>query len=198
MAAQVGSWLHGLHAASATFLIGRLAGVARPGIASIYPTGHVILDVGANLECKPDHLLQFAVMGAALAQVYLHKDDPTVGLINIGEGRVGCRRDVMTCKKILGKGLRAFQLRGLLCWTKAQQACFIKGIHHAGRTNGEQADLDARGLADRVLRGLSVEPVKDTELVQLSYVGSSAEMSARTGKVESDSASRSTAGRGTD
>lgn len=71
--------------ASATFLIGRLAGVARPGIASIYPTGHVILDVGANLECKPDHLLQFAVMGAALAQVYLHKDDPTVGLINIGE-----------------------------------------------------------------------------------------------------------------
>lgn len=71
--------------ASATFLIGRLGGVSRPGIASIYPTGHVILDVGANLECKPDHLLQFAVMGGALAQVYLHKDNPTVGLINIGE-----------------------------------------------------------------------------------------------------------------
>lgn len=71
--------------ASATFLIGRLKGVARPGIASIYPTGHVILDVGANLECKPEHLLQFGVMGSALAQVYLHKDKPTVGLVNIGE-----------------------------------------------------------------------------------------------------------------
>ena len=71
--------------ASATFLIGRLPGVVRPGIASIYPTGHVVLDVGANLECKPEHLLQFGVMGAALAQVYIHVDDPTVGLLNIGE-----------------------------------------------------------------------------------------------------------------
>ena len=71
--------------ASATFLIGRLPGVVRPGIASIYPTGHVVLDVGANLECKPEHLLQFGVMGAALAQVYIHVDEPTVGLLNIGE-----------------------------------------------------------------------------------------------------------------
>ena len=74
--------------ASATFLIGRLRGVSRPGIASIYPTGHVILDVGANLECRPEHLLQFAVMGAALAEVHLQKVDPTVGLINIGEEKV--------------------------------------------------------------------------------------------------------------
>ena len=71
--------------AAATFLIGRLPGVTRAGIASIYPTGHVILDVGANIECKPEHLVQFAVMGAALATVYVHIDDPTVGLLNIGE-----------------------------------------------------------------------------------------------------------------
>ncbi|MGI9667071.1 MAG: phosphate acyltransferase PlsX [Acidimicrobiia bacterium] len=71
--------------AAATFRIGRLAGVARPGIASIYPTGHVVLDVGANIECKPEHLLQFGVMGAALAQVYIHHENPTVGLLNIGE-----------------------------------------------------------------------------------------------------------------
>jgi phosphate acyltransferase len=71
--------------AAATFLIGRLPGVSRPGIASIFPTGHVVLDVGANLECRPEHLLQFAVMGSALAEVYGHVDRPKVGLLNIGE-----------------------------------------------------------------------------------------------------------------
>ncbi len=71
--------------ASAAFIIGRLEGVARPGIASIFPTGHVIMDVGANLECKAEHLLQFAVMGTALAQVYRQVEFPRVGLLNIGE-----------------------------------------------------------------------------------------------------------------
>jgi glycerol-3-phosphate acyltransferase PlsX len=71
--------------ACATFLIGRLGGVHRPGIASIYPTGQIVLDVGANLVCKPDHLLQFAVMGSALSQVYRNVELPKVGLLNIGE-----------------------------------------------------------------------------------------------------------------
>lgn len=84
-AALVSAGSTGAAMACATFLIGRLDGVQRPGIASIYPTGHVVLDVGANIECRPEHLLQFAILGSALARVYLHKDDPTVGLVNIGE-----------------------------------------------------------------------------------------------------------------
>jgi glycerol-3-phosphate acyltransferase PlsX len=83
--AMVSAGSTGAVMAAATFLIGRLPGVTRAGIASIYPTGHVILDVGANIECKPEHLVQFAVMGAALATVYVHIDNPTVGLLNIGE-----------------------------------------------------------------------------------------------------------------
>jgi glycerol-3-phosphate acyltransferase PlsX len=71
--------------ACAAFLIGRIKGVVRPGIASIFPTGHVIMDVGANIECKPEHLVQFAVMGSSLARVYRHKESPRVGLLNIGE-----------------------------------------------------------------------------------------------------------------
>lgn len=70
---------------SAALLIGRLPGVVRPGIASIFPTGHVVLDVGANIECKPEHLLQFAVMGTALSSVYQGVENPRVGLLNIGE-----------------------------------------------------------------------------------------------------------------
>lgn len=71
--------------ASAALIIGRLPGVSRPGIASIFPTGHVIIDVGANLECKPEHLLQFAVMGRAISTVYQGVEDPRIGLLNIGE-----------------------------------------------------------------------------------------------------------------
>lgn len=71
--------------ACAAFLIGRLKGVSRPAIASFFPTGHVLTDIGANLEVKAEHLLQFAVMGTALSEVYNHTEDPRVGLLNIGE-----------------------------------------------------------------------------------------------------------------
>ncbi len=71
--------------ACAAFLIGRLNGVARPAIATFFPSGQCVMDMGANLEVKPEHLLQFAVMGTALSQVYRHIEDPKVGLLNIGE-----------------------------------------------------------------------------------------------------------------
>lgn len=83
--AMVSAGSTGAAMAAATFLIGRLPGVSRPGIASIFPTGHVIMDVGANLECKPGHLLQFAVMGSAISTVYQGVEHPRVGLLNIGE-----------------------------------------------------------------------------------------------------------------
>ncbi|RPI21385.1 MAG: phosphate acyltransferase PlsX, partial [Actinobacteria bacterium] len=71
--------------AAAAFLIGRLPGISRPAIASVFPTGHIVIDAGANLECKPHHLLQFAVMGSAVAAVYHSRVNPRVGLLNIGE-----------------------------------------------------------------------------------------------------------------
>ncbi len=73
--------------AGAALLIGRLPGVQRPAIASIFPGGKVVLDVGANLTCRPEHYVQFAVMGSALAKTVLHVPEPLVGLVNIGEER---------------------------------------------------------------------------------------------------------------
>jgi glycerol-3-phosphate acyltransferase PlsX len=70
--------------ACAAFLIGRIVGVKRPGIASVFPTGLIVLDVGANIDCKPENLLQFAVMGSSLAKVYQQKESPRIGLLNIG------------------------------------------------------------------------------------------------------------------
>ena len=74
--------------AAATLVMGRIKGVARPAIATVMPTAGppvVMLDVGANADCKPEHLLQFAHMGAAYAAVVLEVAEPRIALLNIGE-----------------------------------------------------------------------------------------------------------------
>lgn len=73
--------------ATARFVLKTLPGIDRPAIASTLPsqTGHTyMLDLGANADCTPEHLLQFAVMGAMLSSCVEHKERPTVGLLNIG------------------------------------------------------------------------------------------------------------------
>jgi glycerol-3-phosphate acyltransferase PlsX len=67
---------------------GMLPGAERPALAATIPTQHgaaVLLDVGANVECRPQHLLQFAVMGSVYAYVALGLERPRVGLLSIGE-----------------------------------------------------------------------------------------------------------------
>ena len=67
--------------------LGRLKHVARPGLASAFPTLKgpvVIMDIGANVECRPDHLYQFGVMASAFSRLYDVKR-PRVGLLTIGE-----------------------------------------------------------------------------------------------------------------
>jgi len=74
--------------AAATLVIGRLPGVARPGIATVMPTRKgvcLVIDMGANVDCKPKHLLQFAGMGKIYAEHVLNLSEATVGLLNIGE-----------------------------------------------------------------------------------------------------------------
>ncbi|HBV96495.1 MAG: phosphate acyltransferase [Peptococcaceae bacterium BICA1-7] len=68
--------------------LGRIRGIDRPAIASVFPTlggGTVLLDVGANVESRPKNLLQFGIMGYLYAQKILGFKEPTVGLLNVGE-----------------------------------------------------------------------------------------------------------------
>jgi glycerol-3-phosphate acyltransferase PlsX len=75
--------------ATAKMVIGTLPGVDRPALAALIPTKAakpvLLLDVGANSECKPHHLAQFAVMGDAYSRAVLGTEKPTVGLMSIGE-----------------------------------------------------------------------------------------------------------------
>jgi glycerol-3-phosphate acyltransferase PlsX len=73
--------------ATARYVLKTLPGIDRPAIASFLPTvkGQVcMLDLGANVDCSAEHLLQFALMGSTLVAALEHKDNPTVGLLNIG------------------------------------------------------------------------------------------------------------------
>ncbi|MBD0311260.1 MAG: phosphate acyltransferase PlsX, partial [Microcoleus sp. T1-bin1] len=76
--------------ASALLRLGRLPGIDRPAIGTVFPTivagkPVLVLDVGANVDCRPKFLEQFAVMGSAYSQYVLGTTEPKVGLLNIGE-----------------------------------------------------------------------------------------------------------------
>lgn len=73
--------------AIATLDIGRLPGIERPAIATTLPTlkgRTILLDAGANVDCSPQHLLQWALLGAVYAEKVLKRTSPSVGLLNIG------------------------------------------------------------------------------------------------------------------
>ncbi len=76
--------------ASAIFRIGRLKGIERPAIGALFPTRDqtrpvLVLDVGANTDCKPSYLHQFALLGNVYAKDVLQIKKPRIGLLNIGE-----------------------------------------------------------------------------------------------------------------
>lgn len=78
----------GVVMAASFFILGRLPDVKRPSVIGFYPTvkGQCILvDAGTNVDCKPEHLVQFAQMGTVYVERVMHKTNPTVGLLNIGE-----------------------------------------------------------------------------------------------------------------
>ncbi len=74
--------------AGSLFILGRLPGVSRPSVIGYFPTVKgtcIVLDVGTNVDCKPDHLVQFAHMGAIYAERVLGVGEPRCALLNVGE-----------------------------------------------------------------------------------------------------------------
>ena len=68
--------------------LGRLHNISRPGIASIFPTMKgpvVMMDVGANVDCRPQHLVEFGIMASAFSRVMFKTENPRIGLLSIGE-----------------------------------------------------------------------------------------------------------------
>jgi glycerol-3-phosphate acyltransferase PlsX len=77
--------------AMSRFVLKMLPGIERPAICAVLPTlsGHThVLDLGANVDCSPEHLLQFGIMGASLVAAVEHRERPTVGILNIGQEEI--------------------------------------------------------------------------------------------------------------
>ncbi|MBX2992698.1 MAG: phosphate acyltransferase PlsX [Bacteroidetes bacterium] len=74
---------------ASTLLLGRIGGIGRPTIGALIPTSaHIpslLVDAGTNVDCKPRHLFEFAVMGSTYIEAMLGKKNPSVGLLSIGE-----------------------------------------------------------------------------------------------------------------
>ena len=74
--------------AGGLFLLGRIQGIDRPALASVYPImgkiPSLLLDAGANAECKPNNLLEFGIMGSIYMEKVLGRERPKVGLVNLG------------------------------------------------------------------------------------------------------------------
>lgn len=85
--AMISAGSTGAFMAGATFIVGRIKGIDRPALAPLMPgeNGHfMIIDCGANADCKPHYLVQFAIMGKIYFEEIMNVPEPSVGLINIG------------------------------------------------------------------------------------------------------------------
>lgn len=90
--------------AAATLVMGRVKGVKRPAIVSALPSPSgmtVFADMGANADCKPEYLVQFALMGRVYAQAALGITQPKVGLLNIGEEEAKGSQFAQECHALL-------------------------------------------------------------------------------------------------
>ena len=100
--------------AIARYLLKTLDGIDRPAIAPQLPNSKggatTVLDLGANVDCDAEDLLQFAVLGSALVSALTGNESPTVGLLNVGEEAIKGRRNIKKawptagCEKRLAPG----------------------------------------------------------------------------------------------
>jgi glycerol-3-phosphate acyltransferase PlsX len=103
-AAMVSAGSTGATMAAATFGLRRLQGVQRPALAVQLPVPGkqvLFLDVGANVEVRAQHLVQFAFLGAAFSAAVLEVEDPSVGLLTVGEEAGKGREEVVEANRVL-------------------------------------------------------------------------------------------------
>jgi len=100
--------------AVARYVLKTVEGIDRPAIATVMPNRRdaytTVLDLGANVDCTPEHLLQFAVMGSALVTAVEGRAEPTVGLLNIGEEAIKGSETIKRAAELLRAADAAGQL----------------------------------------------------------------------------------------
>lgn len=89
---------------ASTLILGRIEGVGRPTIGALLPTEKgisLLVDAGANVDCRPQHLLEFAIMGSIYVSSMLRYENPTVGLLSIGEESIKGNEQTIEAHQLL-------------------------------------------------------------------------------------------------
>ncbi|MDR2001140.1 MAG: phosphate acyltransferase PlsX [Zoogloeaceae bacterium] len=138
------------------FVLKTLPGIDRPAIATILPNarGHsYVLDLGANVDCSAEDLLQFGVMGALLAVALEHSERPSVGLLNIGEEDIKGNEVVKQAGELLkGSGLNFYgNVEGDDIWKGIVDVVVCDGFV------GNVVLKSTEGLTQMIARGLKEE-----------------------------------------
>ena len=143
--AMVSAGNTGATMASALLRMGRLKGIARPGIATPIPRvgthPSILIDAGANAECTAAQLVQFAQMGSAYASARYHTDSPTVALLSIGEeptkGNRRSSRRPTPCSPTS---------RGSTSWATSRDATCLPGTADVVVTDGFTGNVALKAL----------------------------------------------------
>jgi glycerol-3-phosphate acyltransferase PlsX len=99
------------------FVLRMIPGISRPAIAAFYPTERgesVMLDLGANIECDANNLVQFAIMGEVFARIVLGVEEPSIGLLNVGLEELKGNDVVRAASAVLRKGDLALRFHGFI------------------------------------------------------------------------------------
>ena len=142
-----------------------LSGVDRPAPATILPTikgvpSHLLLDVGANVDCDPDNLVQFAVMGYIYAKNVLRIHNPRVGLLSIGEEESkgnSLTRDTLPLLRALTSINFTGNVEGAICLTARSDVAVCDGFvgNVALKSIGERPNCSAHRCVNRSGRHLA-------------------------------------------
>lgn len=98
--------------AAATLIMGRISGIKRPALIQVLPSYHkptLLVDVGANADCKPEYLVQFAQMGSIYMNKLMDVEDPSVGLLNLGSEESKGSEGVQKAYELLRSTLPSFK-----------------------------------------------------------------------------------------
>lgn len=150
------------------FVLKTLPGIDRPAIATILPNAKgktYMLDLGANVDCEPEHLLQFGIMGAMLVAALEHKDNPSVGLLNIGEEEIKGNEVVKRAAELLRES-------GLNFFGNVEGTDIYKGTTDVVVCDGFVGNVSLKtseGLAQMIIGGLR-EEFKRNLLTRLAAV----------------------------
>ena len=126
----------------ATLIVKRIRGIRRAALAPVLPMGEhgtVLIDCGANAECTPEYLLQFAFLGSLYSKKILGAEQPRVGLLNVGT------------EDTKGDELRHETFRLLKEASDAGRICFIGNVEASGALTGAADVLVADGFTGNVL-----------------------------------------------